>query len=422
MPTFTYKALNKKGKQVKGSIEAGSNTQALEKLRETDLLPTYVAEDKKGKKRRGAKPAGGGGGLQMEIKIPFLTGGVKTKDLTVFTRQLATLIEAGLPLVRSLNILRDQAKPGSLKTSLGKLATEVEGGSTFSEALGRQPKIFSKLFVNMVKAGEAGGMLEVVLKRLAEFAEKAQRLAQQIKSDMYYPIAVMSFAILVLFGLIRFIVPKFMEIFRDVGTDLPPLTQGLMAVSDFLQTRLFLVSAVVGIPAIVIFFKILTKNSKTKYLLDAIKLKMPVFGMLAQKVSIAQFSRTLGTLIASGVPILQALSITRDTSGNEIIARAIGKVHDSIREGESIAGPLGESRAFPLMVVNMVDVGEETGNLDQMLVKIADTYDEEVDAAVAGLTSLLEPMLIVGMGLMVGIIVIAMFLPLITLITALGGA
>jgi len=418
MATFTYKALNKKGKEVKGSIESDSNAQALEKLRGMGLLPTYVTEDKKGKKRRGAKSAGGGG-LQMEIKIPFLTGGVKVKDLTVFTRQLATLIEAGLPLVRSLNILRDQAKPGSLKTSLGKLATEVEGGSTFSEALGRQPKIFSKLFINMVKAGEVGGMLEIVLKRLAEFAEKAQKLAQQIKSAMYYPIAVMSFAVAVLFFLITFIVPKFMEIFKDVGSDLPPLTLGLMMVSDFLKTRWFI--GIAGLVALIIFFKILSKNNKARYLLDAIKLKMPVFGMLAQKVSIAQFSRTLGTLIASGVPILQALSITRDTSGNEIIARAIGKVHDSIREGESIAGPLGESKAFPLMVVNMVDVGEETGNLDQMLVRIADTYDEEVDAAVAGLTSLIEPLLIVGMGLMVGTIVIAMFLPLITLITALGG-
>ncbi len=419
MAIFTYKALNKKGKQIKGNVEADSNTQALEKLRETGLLPTYVAEDKKGKKRRGAQSAGGGGGLQMEIKIPFLTGGVKVKDLTVFTRQLATLIEAGLPLVRSLNILRDQAKPGGLKTSAAKLATEVEGGSTFSDALGRQPKIFSKLFVNMVKAGEVGGMLEVVLKRLAEFAEKAQRLAQQIKSAMYYPIAVMSFAVAVLFFLITFIVPKFMEIFKDVGSDLPPLTLGLMKVSDFLQNQWLI--GIAGVVAIVVFFKILAKNKKARYLLDAIKLKIPVFGMLAQKVSIAQFSRTLGTLIASGVPILQALSITRDTAGNEIIARAISKVHDSIREGESIAGPLGESKAFPLMVGNMVDVGEETGNLDQMLVKIADTYDEEVDAAVSGLTSLIEPLLIVGMGLMVGTIVIAMFLPLITLITALGG-
>ena len=422
MPVFSYKALNKKGKETTGTIEADNTNQALSKLKDSGVFPTSVIENKGGKKggkaKPGAAPGSGGSGMNIQIRIPGLDG-VKTKEVTLFTRQLSTLIDAGLPLVRSLNVLRDQCKPGRLKDTIHGMSAEVESGSTFSEALAKYPKIFNKLYVNMVRAGEAGGLLEIVLQRLAEFAEKSQKLASKVKSALVYPALVIVIALAVVGFLVTVIVPKFMVMFTDMDIKMPAPTLLLMGVSDFAKQRWYLV--ILGIVGIIVIFKLLKKHPKTKYGLDWLSLRLPVFGQLLQKVAISRFTRTLGTLIKSGVPILQALTIVKDTAGNEVIAGAIVKVHESIREGESISAPLAESKVFPSMVVNMIDVGEETGSLDQMLLKIADNYDDQVDTATGALTSMLEPILIVGMGLVVGFIVIAMFMPLIELMGSMAG-
>jgi type IV pilus assembly protein PilC len=419
MPVFAYKAMDAKGKEVKNIIEADNTAQAINKLRDKGLFPTNVVEHKGKKTGKVAPVPGSKPGMSMTITIPFLAGKVKPKQLTLFTRQLATLIDAGLPLVRSLTVLRDQSKPGPLKNTLNGLAQDVESGSTFSEALAKYPKVFTKLYINMVKAGEVGGVMDVVLARLAEFSEKSEKLASKIKAALVYPSCVMFFATGVLVFLITFIVPKFMTIFKEVDAALPPMTQMLLFASNFMKNYWYI--GIGGIVGFVVVFKTMSKIPFCKFYLDFAKLQMPVFGQLLRKVGVARFARTLGTLLASGVPILQALLIVRDTSGNEIIAKAVGNVHDSIREGESIAKPLERSKAFPLFVVNMIDVGEETGSLDQMLNKIADAYDDDVDTTVGALTSLLEPLMIVGMGLIVGFIVISMFLPLISLMGKLGG-
>ncbi len=419
MATFTYKAMDKRGKEVKGTIEAEHTAQAINILRDKGFFPTNVVEHK-GKKTKvpGAVVQKSGFNLSMSIALP---GGnkIKPKQLTQFTRQLATLIDAGLPLVRSVTVLRDQAKPGPVKNISANLAEEVEAGSTFSEALSKHPKTFSKLYINMIKAGEVGGVLEVVLERLATFAEKTEKLKARIKSAMVYPILVVIISVGVLAFLMTVIIPQFMKIFKDMNATLPGITILLQHISVFMLTKWYIMlGLIIGLVAI---YRSLAKMDKTKYYVDMVKIRLPVFGQLANKVGIGRFARTLGTLINSGVPILQALQIVKDTAENEVIARAIGAVHGSIREGESIAKPLGKSKVFPLFVVNMIDVGEETGSLDQMLLKIADAYDEEVDTMVAGLTSLLEPILIVGMGGMVGFIVVAMFMPLISLMGQLGG-
>lgn len=422
MAIFSYKAIDKFGKEVADEIEVASYDEAIKKIRNLGYFPTQVTARKEKKKAGpGTKAAleSGGKGLRMDIRLPFLgIGTVKSKHVTIFIRQLATLIGAGLPLVRSLNILRDQTRHSTFREIIDNLSQQVEAGGTFSDALLKHPKIFSKLFVNTVKAGEAGGVLEVVLTRLAEFREKAEKLSSRIRAALIYPILVISIAIGVLIFLMIFVIPKFMELYEDLGTELPLPTLVLMQISNFLQQRWIVGMFFIGL--LVMVYNLLVRLNVVRAFIDRIKLELPVFGILIQKVSIARFSRTLGTLISSGVPILQALLITKDTSGNEIIARSLGKVHDSIREGESIAGPLAKTRIFPLMVVNMINVGEETGSLDQMLNKIADTYEDEVDITVSALTSLLEPILIILMGLIVGSIVIAMFLPLVKLLTALS--
>ncbi|MEA3305483.1 MAG: type II secretion system F family protein [Candidatus Omnitrophota bacterium] len=421
MPIFAYKAIDKSGKEIGAKFEAAGYDQAIKKLRGMELFPVKVTlvKEKKTAADKTVKGAPVKTGLQMELRIPFLgIGTVKSGQISLFTRQLATLIGAGLPLVRSLNILRDQMKYNTFRNVIGSIAQQVEAGSTFSDSLLKYPKIFSKLFVNTIKAGETGGVLEVVLTRLAEFNEKSEKLRKKIVGALVYPAIVILVAILVVVFIIIFVIPQFMNLFEELGTELPIPTMILLNLSDFMQNRwpigvLFIAFAGIG-------YKLLTRFSAIRYVIDMLKIRFPVCGALVQKVSIARFSRTLGTLISSGVPILQALTITKNTTGNEVIARSLAKVHDSIREGESIAGPLSKARFFPLMVVNMINVGEETGSLDQMLHKIADTYDDDVDTTVNALTSLLEPMLIVFMGAIVGAIVIAMFLPLIRLLTTLG--
>ena len=359
-------------------------------------------------------PAGEKGLLGREWKgLSFLKGRVKAKQLVIFTRELATLLSAGLPLLKSLSTLHDQLGPGPLKETVASVSLDVERGDSFSEALSKQPKVFPKLFVNMVKAGEAGGVLEGILKRLVDFLEKQQRLYGKVKSALMYPVFVLTMAVLILILLLTFVIPTFTTMFSELGEALPLPTRALIAISSAFRYRWYAIILV--IVGLVLLYRMLARNPATKARIDRLKFQLPLFGPLIQKIVIARFSRTMGTLLASGVPILTALEIVKDATGNEVIANAIGKVHSSVKEGESVARPLEESGVFPSMVVKMVNVGEETGELDSMLIKVADTYEEEIDETVSGLTSLMEPVLIVVLGLIVGFIVIAMFLPLFTL-------
>ena len=411
MSSFNYVAMNNQGKEVTGVIESENTTAAIAKLREKGFFPTSVTIDKAGQgdKKKSKKKKS-----FLNAEITIFSGGVNGSVLALFTRQLATLIDAGLPLLRSLNVLGDQQKAGCLKSTLEDVSESVEGGSSFSESLEKFPKVFSKLYVNMIKAGEAGGVLEVVLNRLAEFAEKSEKLKKRVKSAMIYPAFVITVAMAVLSFLITFIVPKFAEMFTDLDLELPWMTSFLISVSDIARDQWYIpIGAVIGG---IVFIKVLRRTNKGKYIIDVFLLKVPLVGMLISKISIARFTRTLGTLITSGVPILQALVIVKDTAGNEVIAKAVESVYESIREGESIVEPLRLCKVFPPMVISMIEVGEETGALAEMLIKIADNYDEDVDVAVEGLTSLLEPFLIVFLAVIVGFIVIAMFMPLISLL------
>jgi type IV pilus assembly protein PilC len=427
MPKYNYVALDHKGNETKGSIEAGSQNEAIGRVKDMQLYPTRIIEsdkeekDKKGKAKAAPKPKATGrkgGGVNINIKIPGF-GGVKPKVLTTFTRQLATLVDAGLPLLRGLRVLEKQERNGTLKSILGDLAASIEGGSTFSEALAQHPKVFNRLFVNMVKAGELGGVLEVVLKRLAEFSEKAQKIKGKIKAAMFYPVAVLVVAVGIMTLLMTFVVPKFKDVFAGMNITMPAFTVFVLAVSDIIRNNIL--ATMGGIAVFVVLFLLFIKTKFGRRVWDQTKLVMPPTGQVVSKVSISRFTRTLGTLVSSGVPILQALTIVRETAGNVIIANAVAKIHESVKEGETITAPLEASRVFPPMVVSMVDVGEQTGALPEMLLKIADNYDEEVDNAVAAMTSLLEPIMIVFLAVIVGSIVIAMFLPLIAMISNLGG-
>jgi len=412
MPLYRFEAMNAQGQAVKNEIEAVSEEEAIEKIRAQKLFPTSI---KQRVDRRGGVSAGGARKRKTTITI----GGVSNKQLTLFTRQLSTLQDAGLPIVRSVKILEGQLKPGALKNTLVTVADDVEGGMTFSEALGKHPRAFDKLYVNMVRAGEIGGVLDAILQRLADFREKSQRLKKKILGAMIYPAAVLIVAGCIVGGILTFIVPKFKEMFDELDVELPAMTQMLMQISDFLKYHWYW--GIAGIIGIIVFVKAVGATSGGRYIIDKIKLQIPLFGTIINKSVIARFTRTLGTLVASGVPILEALNITKETAGNAVVARAIGNVHDSIREGESIAEPLAQSKICDDMVVNMIDVGEETGDLDKMLLKIADQYDEDVDVAVAGLSSLIEPAMIIILGGICGFIVISLFLPLITLMNSMGG-
>jgi len=412
MPLFAYSAVDAQGKTHQGTLEANSAADAAAAIKKQGRFPTNIAETAaamgktKGKGLSFSFSLGGGTG----------TGKVPAKVLTVFTRQLSTLISAGLPLLRSLRTLSKQEKNVNLRKIMGSLAESVEGGTTFSEALAQHPKAFNKLYVNMVKAGELGGVLEIVLTRLAEFAEKSQRIRGKVTSAMVYPAVVLTIAVGIVTFLMLFIVPKFEAIFKDMlgGRPLPAITQIIMDLSRFIQGNFLLIAGVLTVLVIGLRFAIRLPGIAAA--LDSYKLKLPLFGDLLTKTSVARFSRTLGTLVSSGVPILQALQITRDTAGNEKVSTAIETIHDNVKEGESMVAPMEASQIFPPMVVSMVQVGEETGQLPDMLTKVADVFEEEVDVAVAGLTSLLEPFMIVLLALIVGTIVVALFLPLITII------
>ena len=418
MPVFTYQALNSSGQEVKDEVEAPTKEEAVAKVRSLGYFPTKVVE-KAGKKRLSARKEGG---AKKKKAAGTGFGWVGLKVLTQFTRQLSTLQDAGLPILRSIKILEQQQKPGMLKNVLNQVGEDVEGGATLSEAMARHPKVFNRLYCNMVAAGEAGGVLDVILQRLAEFMEKSQKLKGKVIGAMIYPTVVITIALTITLLLIIFLIPKFGEIFKDFGVkDMPALTQFLIDISDWLLR---------GSPPgwmVIIFtplifwgiYKLIRQAYVGRYVIDLIYLKVPVVGQIVSKSGIARFTRTLGTLIAAGVPILEALKITKETSGNEVYASLLGKVHDSIREGDTFANPLRASKCVDSIVVNMVDVGEETGELDKMLYKVADTYDDEVDTLVASLVSLLEPILVVVLGGIVGTIVVAMYMPMIHLIQGL---
>ncbi|MDZ7620460.1 MAG: type II secretion system F family protein [Patescibacteria group bacterium] len=441
MPTFQFEAMDATGQEIKDVIDAPSQDEAQATIRQMGYFVTKISvkkarktpAEKKGKKKGKT----------------FALGGVKSKLLCTFTRQLAILQDAGLPILRSLKILQEQSKPGALKNALIDVCDEIESGATLSEAMGKSPKAFNRLYVNMIKAGEAGGALEIILKRLAEFQERSEALRRKIKGALVYPVTVVTFAVGILVFIMWKIVPSFIKIFDDFDADLPTMTVALVAISDFVVIYWYTIPA---IPiAFWLFIKLLRKFPPGRVGFDQFILKMPIFGPLVEKNIVARTMRTLGTLVASGVPILEALHITKETSGNAVFETLYQKVYESIREGESIAAPMKEyskvsfhpmaaffwflfiagpvgvllymtklhKRVLDDMVVNMVDVGEETGELDTMLYKVADTFDEEVAVITESLMSLMEPLLIICLGGAVGFIVIALFMPLISLIQKL---
>ena len=420
MPNFQYLAMDAKGEQTSGTIDASNESDALAKLRQKGLYPTQIAEAGKGAKKTAKKTTAKSGAKAK-------TGGrIKPKVLMIFTRQLATLIDSGLPLLRGLNVLGKQEPNPILRGTISALGDSVQGGSTFSESLAQHPRIFNKLYVNMVKAGELGGVLEVVLNRLAEYQEKAHKLKNKIVSAMVYPVIVMFIAVSILLFLMIFIVPKFKDMFAEMeNAELPMISQIVFGFSDFLiKPNIWIIPNVVWIllaaVAFYLGFAAWGRTPKGRNFIDALKLKLPIFGDIQRKSAVSRFSRTLGTLVTSGVPILQALNITKETAGNVVISHAIGQVHEAVKEGESIVTPLQASGVFPNMVISMVDVGEETGQLPEMLLKVADVYDDEVDNAVTALTSILEPIMIVFLALVVGSVVFALFLPLIKIINTMG--
>jgi len=443
MPHYQFEAMDATGQEIKDVIEAPTEEEAQATIRQMGYFVTKIsvkkarktAAEKKKTKRKGKT---------------FALGRVGTKALTTFTRQLSILQDAGLPILRSLKVLEGQAQAGALKNSLIDVCDEIEGGATLSEAMAKSPKAFNRLYVNMIKAGEAGGALEVILQRLAEFQERAEALKRKVKGALVYPVTVVTFAVLILVFIMLKIVPEFQKIFADFDTELPVMTQILISISYAVVNYWYLLPSIpIGIW---LFVKLVRKFPPGRYGWDLFIIKIPIFGQLMEKNIIARSTRTLGTLVASGVPILEALHITKETSGNAVFERLYQKVHESIREGETIAQPLKEfskpgfhpvalffwfmfiagpvgmllylmkmnQRVMDDMVVNMVDVGEETGELDTMLYKVADNYDEEVAVLTESLMSLMEPLLIIVLGCMVGFIVIALFMPLISLITSLS--
>ncbi|MFT3685006.1 MAG: type II secretion system F family protein [Phycisphaerales bacterium] len=427
MATFTYEALNAQGKPQKGSIEAGTSEEAIQRIKQQGFFPTSVREQKEKKGAAGGEAAPkkkkGSGGISI--------GGVSNKQLTTFTRQLSTLQDAGLPLLRSLQILEEQQKPGKLKSVLLDVCDDVEGGTSLSESMAKHPRAFDKLYTKMVAAGEVGGVLDIILQRLADFMEKAQRLKRKVIGALVYPAVVVFVAVGIVMFIMIAIIPKFSEIFKEFGVKMPGLTKFLVDASQWMAGKW-----ITGNPAapmipgflwitcvpvlLVILWKLVRTATPGRAVTDTALLWIPIFGGLIRKTTISRFTRTLGTLINAGVPILEAITITKETCGNYVFEKALQKVHDSIREGESFAGPLRESKTCDSIVVNMIDVGEETGEIDAMLLKIADNYDEEVDVAVGSLVKLIEPLLVLFLGGAVGTIVVAMFLPMISIIEKLS--
>ncbi|NLE68058.1 MAG: type II secretion system F family protein [Lentisphaerae bacterium] len=424
MPKYKYTATDAQGEEKQGVIEAANQGSALARLKEMGVFASDISEvatkqaprSSQASKAKAPPPRKAALKKNINLEIPFLSGRVTKKALVVVTRQIATLIDAGVPLLRSLQILHKQESNPAIRKLVQQLADSVEGGSTFADALSLRPKLFDKLFINMVKAGELGGNLEVSLNRLAEFMEKSEKLKNKVTSALIYPILVLVVAVAIVAFLLIKIVPQFTAIFEGLleGAALPGITLFVVNSSRFVAQKFPLV--VITLVGIFVATTLLGKTNQGRFLIDSIKLKIPILGRLQLLAGVARFTRTLGTLLNSGVQILQALMIVKETSGNEIIARAIQDVHDSVKEGESVAQPLELAKVFPSMVISMIAVGEETGRLPEMLAKIADSYDNEVDTAVEGMTRIIEPLLIVMLSVVVGTIVIAMFMPLIQIV------
>lgn len=418
MPKFNYIAHDINGRKKSGSISAADQTAATEQLKSKGLFPTEVkgTDLKLPKAGKSQSVKSSNRGLSTEIHLPALLTPVRPKQLMVLTRQLATLIHAGLPLLRGLHVLERQESNTALKKAIRQIADSIEGGSTFADALGEHPRIFNRLYINMVKAGEAGGVLDVVLERLASYMEKAQKLRNRVKSAMTYPLVVLLASSAIMIFLMVAIIPKFETIFADMldGRSLPPLTLYVMGISENIKNHWPIgLGLLIGI---ILLIALLKRFHTGRYILDSIVLSIPPFGKLARLSALARLARTLGTLMESGVPVLQALTIVKDTLSNEIVSKAVQDIHDSIKEGESMTAPVETHRIFPPIFGGMVEVGEETGELPAMLLKTADMYEDEVDNAVAGLSSIIEPVLIVLLALVVGTIVIAMFLPMVSII------
>jgi type IV pilus assembly protein PilC len=428
MPVFQYTALDAQGSEVKDQVEALSEKEAISKIRNLGYFPTKV-RSQGAIRKAAARPAG---------RVPQRRGAagrVKPKHVAQFARQLSTLQDAGLPLLRSLRILQEQQKSGTFKRVIGYVADEIEGGSTLSEALGRFPKAFSRLFVSMVAAGETGGVLDLILSRVADFMEKAQKLKSRVRSAMVYPILVLTAAFAILMGLMTFVIPRFKGVLEDMleGQQLHPITRAVLGASNWIAYGPAWVPRIYGIPLggwvvlaaapllFILALRLIRQFRAGRLVLDTVKLKLPVMGQISSKVSVTRWTRTLGTLISAGVPILDALNVTRETSGNEVYANMLANVQSSIRQGDTFAGPLRQSKTVDLIVCNMVAVGEETGDLDKMLLKVADNYDEQVDVLVASLMSLLEPVMILVLGVIVMFIVLAIFLPMFQVLTGLSG-
>ena len=426
MPVFQYVAMNTSGQEVKDEIDAATAEEAVQKIRARGQYPTKVKQKVEKKVKLGKKKGKGKEGEELapiapKRKMPFAIGGVSKKQLVSFTRQLSTLQDAGLPILRSLQILEQQQKPGLLKAIVGGVADEVEGGGSLSEAMAKYPKAFDKLYVNMINAGEAGGVLDIILSRLADFMEKAMKLKKKVVGAMIYPAVVITIAIAIVSMIMIFVIPKFDEIFKDFNLKLPIMTQLLVNFARWFGPGLGFIWLLASPILFILTVKLIRLSESGRYFIDLMKLKIPIIGQIISKSSVARFTRTLGTLISAGVPILDAINITKETSGNDVFAKALTKVHDAIREGDSMAEPLKATKVVDSIVVNMVDVGEETGDLDKMLIKVADNYDNDVDVLVGSLISILEPVMVVVLGGIVGFIVIALFMPMIALINGVGG-
>jgi len=414
MPMFKYEALDSQGIAIKDEVEALSQKEAVSKIRNMGYFPTKVVAAAAGKRpeaKAAARPKKRRGAGRK----------VKVKMITQFARQLSTLQDAGLPILRSLRILEEQQKAGAFKRIIGYVADDIEGGATLSEAMSRFPRCFNRLLVGMVAAGETGGVLDLILSRVADFMEKAQKLKSRVKGAMVYPIVVLTVAFLILLGLMTFVIPKFQEVLTEmIEGDLPLITKTVLAVAQWIAKD-FGWAVILGVPFGFIFLTRLIRQFRAgRYVLDSIRLHLPVVGQLTRKVVVTRWTRTLGTLIGAGVPILDAISVTSETAGNEVFARMLMAVQNSIRQGDTFAGPLRQSKTVDLIVSNMVAVGEETGDLDKMLLKVADNYDEQVDVLVAGLMSLLEPIMIICLGSIVMTIVLSIFLPMIKIISSLN--
>jgi type IV pilus assembly protein PilC len=409
MPVYAYEAVDKQGRKVRDQVEAPSKQEAKDKIQALGYFPSSIQE-----------AGAGGGNTGSALLSAFKRGfsfGVSRKQLTHFTTQFSTLMDAGLPIVRSLKILQSQMRPGLLRNAVADLAEDVESGQSLSEAMEKHPRAFNVLYVSMARAGEMGGVLDKILRRLAEFMERAYKVRRKVIGAMIYPIVVLCFAFALVSLLLVFIVPKFAKLFTERKMELPATTQLLITISDFIKTGWWII-LLAGV-ALAGLYVLLLQHPRIRYLADSLVLRLPLIGALAKKGAVSRFARTMGTLLASGVPILDAIRICRDAIGNARVARELDTMHDSIKEGETMAVPMGESLIFDDVVVNMVDVGEQTGELDKMLVKVADNYDVEVEVTVDSLVSIIEPVLIVSLGGVVFFIVISLFWPLMTLIRSL---